>query len=50
MEKRKVSVIVIDTTNGKYLDECINTILNQTYNNIEIVVVSKNNNNFIKHC
>lgn len=48
MEKRKVSVIVIDTTNGKYLDECINTILNQTYNNIEIVVVSKNNNNYLK--
>ena len=34
-----VSVIIANYNNAPFLDECIKSILNQTYNNIEIIVV-----------
>ncbi len=36
---QKASVIIVNYNNAKYLDKCINSILNQTYKNKEIIVV-----------
>jgi glycosyltransferase involved in cell wall biosynthesis len=36
----KVSVIVPIYNTGKYLERCINSILNQTYGNLEIILVN----------
>ena len=38
--KGKVSVIVPVYNVGKYLEECLNSIINQTYKNIEMVIVN----------
>ena len=38
--KEKVSVIVPCYNQGKYIEECIESIENQTYKNIEIVIVN----------
>ena len=35
----KVSVIVTGYNYEKYLDQCVNSILNQTYSNIELILV-----------
>ena len=34
-----VSVIIANYNNAVFLDQCIKSILNQTYKNIEIIVV-----------
>lgn len=39
MEKNKISVIVPIYNVEKYLDKCINSIVNQTYQNLEIILV-----------
>lgn len=39
MEKIKLSIIVPVYNTGKYLEKCINSLINQTYKNIEIVIV-----------
>lgn len=35
----KVSIIVVNYNNAKYLDNCVNSVLNQSYKNKEIIVV-----------
>ena len=39
MENRLVSVVVPIYNVEKYLDRCINSIVNQTYKNLEIILV-----------
>lgn len=40
MEKTsKVSIIIPVYNVEKYLEECINSVINQTYHNIEIIIV-----------
>ena len=36
---KKISVIVAVYNTEKYLDRCIESLLNQTYKNIELVIV-----------
>lgn len=43
MSDKKISVIIPTYSRPKYLKRCINSILNQTYKNIEIIVVDDNN-------
>ena len=38
-EDKLVSVIIANYNNQRYLQECLNSILDQTYDNIEIIVV-----------
>ena len=33
----KVSVLIANYNNYQYIDQCINSILNQTYKNFEII-------------
>ena len=35
----KASILIANYNNEKYLEECLNSILNQTYKNIEIIVI-----------
>lgn len=39
MNKPKISVIVAVYNTEKYLEKCLDSLINQTYNNIEIIVV-----------
>ena len=36
---KKVSIIIPMHNSSKYIEECVNSVLQQTYNNIEIIVV-----------
>ena len=44
----KASVLIANYNNQKYLVDCIDSILNQSYKNIEIIVLddSSNDNSF----
>ena len=37
-----VSVIIITKNHSKYLSKCLNSVLNQNYKNIEIILVDHN--------
>ena len=37
-EKKLVSIFIPNYNNGKYLNECISSAINQSYENIEIIV------------
>ena len=41
---KKVSVIVPVYNTSKYLDECINSIIKQTYKNLEIIFINDSSN------
>ena len=36
---QKVSIIIVNWNAGKYLNDCLNSLLNQTYKNYEIILV-----------
>jgi glycosyltransferase involved in cell wall biosynthesis len=42
--KPKVSVLVINHNNAKFIPQCINSIINQTYSNYEIIFFDDNSN------
>ena len=39
IKKPKASIIIVNFNNAKYLGDCINSILKQSYKNKEIIVV-----------
>lgn len=40
MEKYKISVVVTVFNVERYLDDCIQSILNQSYKNLEIILIN----------
>ena len=40
MEKELISIIVPIYNVSKYLDKCLNSLINQTYKNIEIILIN----------
>lgn len=42
--KPKVSVLIINHNNAKFIPKCINSIINQTYSNYEIIFFDDNSN------
>ena len=38
-EKGLVSIVISNYNNEKYIEKCLNSIINQTYKNIEIIIV-----------
>ncbi|MCI6531363.1 MAG: DUF1796 family putative cysteine peptidase [Mesosutterella sp.] len=47
-QKEKVSVILPTYNDGEFLDTCLSSLLNQTYNNFEILVIDDSTNQEIK--
>ena len=46
---RKVSVIIPVYNSSLYLEKCINSVINQTYKNLEIIIVNdKSTDNSLK--
>lgn len=43
-KKEKVSVIITNINNEKTIERCLDSVLNQSYKNIEIVIVDNGNN------
>ena len=44
----KISIIVPIYNSERYLDKCINSILNQTYKNLEIILIDDGSTDKIK--
>ena len=40
MEKELVSIVIITYNNEKYIEDCIKSVINQTYKNLEIIIVN----------
>jgi glycosyltransferase involved in cell wall biosynthesis len=38
-KKNLASIIIVNYNNAKYIDQCVKSILNQSYNNIEIIFI-----------
>ena len=43
-EKIKASVLIANFNNQKYINECLRSLLNQTYKNFEIIFHDDNSN------
>jgi len=43
-KKIKYSIIVPNYNKGEYIEECLNSIFNQTYNNYEVIVIDDGSN------
>ena len=39
--KGLVSIVVSNYNNGKYVEQCLNSLINQSYKNIEIIIVDE---------
>ena len=39
IQKKKISVIIPMYNSAKYIEECVQSVLNQTYKNIELIIV-----------
>ena len=40
------SIIIVNYNNAPFLSQCVKSILNQTYKNIEIIIVKNTTNNY----
>jgi glycosyltransferase involved in cell wall biosynthesis len=47
--KEKISVVVSIYNTEKYLDKCIKSIINQTYSNLEIILIDNGSTDHSKH-
>ena len=43
MKEDKVSVIITNSKDETYLESCIKSLINQTYKNIEIILITETN-------
>ena len=42
MDEEKVSILISNFNKEKYLNECIQSCLNQNYKNLEIIIIDNN--------
>ncbi|QUH26984.1 glycosyltransferase [Serpentinicella alkaliphila] len=47
--KNLVSIVITNYNNGRYIEECLNSILNQTYKEIEIIVIDDGSTDSSEH-